>query len=89
MYDICLCAGENCPLKQDCFRYTAPILGRQDFFGAPPYQHNACEYFLPNIFQIQYAAYLLWEVEGCQEDKSEIYWFAAKAQILRKAGLLS
>ena len=49
MYDITLCVGGECPLKNQCLRYTLPVLGRQDFFGAMPYdvEKKTCEHFYP------------------------------------------
>ncbi|MBN3947467.1 MAG: hypothetical protein HWQ38_13745 [Nostoc sp. NMS7] len=49
-YDITMCPGQNCPLKQNCSRFTDEILGRQDFFGEAPYNFitNSCEHFISN-----------------------------------------
>jgi hypothetical protein len=46
-FDVTLCAGGDCPIKQNCHRFTAVRLGRQDFFGSPPYNFatQSCEYF--------------------------------------------
>jgi hypothetical protein len=35
-YDITLCPGQNCPIKQNCSRFTDEILGRQDFLAKLP-----------------------------------------------------
>ena len=85
MYDICLCSGNDCSLKKDCFRYTAEIIGRQDFFGTPPHRGNACEFFLSNTAQIELLAYQLWEADGRPIGTPEVYWFAAQKSILSRA----
>lgn len=46
MADITMCKGTNCPLKEDCYRYTAPINEyRQSFFSAVPYHDDDCEHY--------------------------------------------
>lgn len=38
MADITKCKGEDCPLKESCYRYTAPYdKYRQSIFLNPPY----------------------------------------------------
>ena len=81
--DICLCKDQNCPLKNDCYRFTAEFYGRQSFFASSPFEENTCEYFKSNEFQIARNAYYLWLSEGCQEGKSEEYWLLAKAQLVK------
>ena len=44
-----MCNGDNCPLKETCYRYLAtPNPYRQSFFETPPYneQDKDCEYFI-------------------------------------------
>lgn len=50
MPDITMCVGEGCPLKEECFRYTAkPSEYRQSYFdGTPNYSRLRCEYFMYN-----------------------------------------
>lgn len=51
MADISMCAGEGCPLKAECYRYTAPKNECwQAFFAYVPYDHayKGCEYFSDN-----------------------------------------
>lgn len=49
-YDMTMCPGQNCPIKQNCSRFTDEILGRQDFFAEAPYNFitnyclNCCEF---------------------------------------------
>lgn len=51
MPDISMCAGGNCPKKQDCYRYTAkPSEFMQTYFCDPPYdaKEGTCEMFWDN-----------------------------------------
>ncbi len=44
--DICMCCGEGCPLKHECYRYTStPDLG-QAYFMTPPIEDDKCEYLM-------------------------------------------
>ena len=46
-----MCAGDGCPLKAECYRYTAPVNEhRQSYFVYVPYDHayKGCEYFSDN-----------------------------------------
>ena len=46
MADITMCSGEKCPLKENCYRYTAkPNEFRQAYFMEPPVIGETCEYF--------------------------------------------
>ena len=37
MADITMCTGEDCPLKDTCYRHTAPASEyRQSYFFKPP-----------------------------------------------------
>jgi hypothetical protein len=46
MPDITMCEGKNCPIKENCYRYTAkPNEYRQSYFVTPPYQDGKCEHF--------------------------------------------
>lgn len=51
MADISMCEGKDCPIKQECYRYTAPVNEyRQAYFVYVPYDHayKGCEYFSDN-----------------------------------------
>ena len=38
MPDITMCKGENCPMKENCYRYTAePNEYHQSYFMEPPW----------------------------------------------------
>ncbi len=46
MSDITKCKGTNCPLKENCFRFTAQ--GKtmyQSYFVEVPFKDNECEMF--------------------------------------------
>jgi hypothetical protein len=45
MADIAMCQGNECPVKEDCWRYMAPVSRWQSYIAAPPYTEEGCEYF--------------------------------------------
>lgn len=47
MVDITKCTGENCPLKDKCYRYTIP-LGEWQSYTNFQYNHDKkdCEFFI-------------------------------------------
>jgi hypothetical protein len=48
MADITMCPGNDCPLKESCYRYTAiPNEYRQSYFITPPYdeEENKCDHY--------------------------------------------
>ncbi len=48
--DITKCKGDGCPLKDKCFRHTAPANEYwQSYFVNPPYKDNTCEYYWENV----------------------------------------
>lgn len=47
MPDISKCEGENCRLKENCWRYKAPDSLRQTYFMEIPYKDGKCEYYWP------------------------------------------
>lgn len=52
MADISMCSGEKCPLKEKCYRHTAPKSEfRQAYFTKVPYSTlvEGCEYYWDNI----------------------------------------
>jgi hypothetical protein len=48
MPDIAMCWGDNCPIKETCYRYTAtPSKWRQSYFAETPIKEdNTCEHFM-------------------------------------------
>lgn len=47
MPDITMCAGDGCPVKENCYRYTAKASGRQSYFAMTPYD-KGCVWFWDN-----------------------------------------
>lgn len=45
MADITMCTGENCPVKNKCYRHTASPNVRQAYFLFPPFREGKCEMF--------------------------------------------
>lgn len=48
MSDISMCSGNNCPLKENCYRFlAAPNPYRQSYFTEPPFNKviEDCDYF--------------------------------------------
>jgi hypothetical protein len=49
MADITMCEkGVDCPLKEHCYRYNAPVNKyRQSYFQVPPYDSESgdCDYY--------------------------------------------
>jgi hypothetical protein len=45
MTDITKCAGDGCPLKETCHRFTAPAEMYQSFFMTPPVKNGKCEMY--------------------------------------------
>lgn len=46
MADITMCEGTNCPLKDRCYRHTAPENPyRQSYFMGVPVKDGECEYY--------------------------------------------
>lgn len=84
--DLCMCTGGDCPQRQQCLRFTGEILGRQDFFGMPPYLQSSkqCPYFLRDKSTqeaIRQKAYLLWQQAGCPNGNDLLYWLQAEGLI--------
>jgi hypothetical protein len=48
MPDISMCKGEDCPLKETCYRYTAESSDYQAYFTEVPYDTttNSCDYHM-------------------------------------------
>lgn len=52
MADISKCRGNECPVRSNCYRFTANDAGlRQAYFIDPPYDYakGSCEYYWPTI----------------------------------------
>jgi len=48
MADIAMCQGGDCPLKEKCYRYTAPVSKHwQSYYMDIPYKDGICEYYWP------------------------------------------
>ncbi len=45
MPDITMCPGNDCPLKEKCYRYRAIPDYWQSFFQEAPYDKDQCAYF--------------------------------------------
>lgn len=45
MADITMCRGENCPLKEKCYRYKAKPSTWQSYFVEVPYNEKGCDKF--------------------------------------------
>jgi hypothetical protein len=85
--DITMCPGQNCPIKQNCSRFTNEILGRQDFFGEAPYSFttNFCSYFIsnrPDEEQIRLKAYGIWQKMGYPNGKPVEHWLQAEKELI-------
>jgi hypothetical protein len=86
LYDQCACDGGDCPLRARCLRYRGERLGRQDFFGSPPFDRvsGECEHFVdvatldPTDEQIRTRAYYLWVAAGKPEGRAEEHWLEAR-----------
>jgi hypothetical protein len=82
-YDITLCGGGDCPLKHFCYRNTAEVLGRQNFFGSMPFDMTtkSCEFFIKNeayFKEIRERAYFLWKSGKLSEGNALEYWHEAE-----------
>ncbi|MBL8680306.1 MAG: DUF2934 domain-containing protein [Myxococcales bacterium] len=86
LYDQCACDGGDCPLRARCLRYRGERHGRQDFFGAPPFDpaSGECEHFAdvaaldPTDEQIRTRAYYLWLAAGKPEGRADEHWLEAR-----------
>lgn len=51
MLDICMCKGGKCPLREECYRFTAPALpDYQGYFTEVPWDEFElnCEFYWEN-----------------------------------------
>jgi hypothetical protein len=87
IYDITLCLGKNCPIKQNCYRFTAKIPGRKNFFTNIPYNvtTDSCENLIgnhPSENKIRLKADQIWQQMGCPNGKSVECWLQAEKQLM-------
>ncbi len=48
MPDISKCTGDDCPIKDQCYRYRSISSNqRQSYIAIPPYKDGNCEAFWP------------------------------------------
>lgn len=45
MPDITKCKGNNCPLKDKCYRFTSTSSYYQSYFVGIPYENGKCDFF--------------------------------------------
>lgn len=45
MPDITMCSGEECALKESCYRFTAKASEYQSYFIDPPIKDGECRYY--------------------------------------------
>lgn len=86
-YDITMCSGGDCTLKENCLRFTGKAYGRYDSFGNPPFNTstNNCESYMddrPEPAQIQQKAYQLWLQEGTPSGSDLYFWLSAEKELL-------
>ena len=50
MPDITMCTGEDCPMKDGCYRFTANAneFMQSYFMNAPIKEDNTCDHYWPN-----------------------------------------
>ncbi|HSH03658.1 MAG TPA: DUF2934 domain-containing protein [Anaerolineae bacterium] len=90
MSDITRCYGHDCPLRDDCYRYTMPRPGR-DALARVPYDEEtgSCQYFYsnePSEEGIRLTAYHIWLREGKPEGEAEAHWERAYEELCRSMG---
>ncbi|BAY82835.1 hypothetical protein NIES267_23200 [Calothrix parasitica NIES-267] len=86
-YDITLCPGESCLIKQNCYRFTLKVLGRQNFFTQIPCNSttNSCEHFISNRppeEKIRIKAYQIWQQMGRPSGQSLECWLKAEKELM-------
>lgn len=45
MADITMCRGTDCPHKELCYRYTAPVSDSQSYFLNVPIKDGKCDFY--------------------------------------------
>lgn len=43
--DITMCKGKGCPIKKDCYRYTAKQDQMQSYFVKEPFEKGGCSFY--------------------------------------------
>lgn len=86
MIDITFCSGDDCPLRYRCYRFTAEVSGRRNFFTKPPYRadEQSCTSLMSNQQQLKTIAYYLWQEAGCPDKDEQTYWLKAEEEIIRR-----
>ena len=93
-----MCAGQGCPLRNQCYRFRALAYGRQDYFGRLPYDaaSGRCDQLwdlarlAPTEAQIREKAYHLWIAGGRREGTADADWQRAHGELTAAmAGQLS
>ena len=49
MSDITLCKGNNCPMKEQCKRYTSPNSTKQWYYTESPIKDGKCDMFWGDV----------------------------------------
>jgi len=53
MADITLCKGNNCPMKEQCKRYTSPPNStKQSYFTESPIKDGKCDMFWGDVADV-------------------------------------
>ena len=47
MADVTMCDNEECPLKEECYRFMAVACGLQSYAYFTPNSEYDCDYFIP------------------------------------------
>jgi hypothetical protein len=89
LYDLTLCPGTGCPLRDDCLRFRAKPLARFDAFTHAPYDPHAgtcpqlrsIEALRPTHADIARRAYDRWLAEGQPTGRADDHWRAAEAEL--------
>ena len=88
--DITMCEGGACPQRAQCYRFRGIPVGRQNWFGSPPWQPGqagACDHFWDiagfdaTEQQIRDRAYWIWQAAGQPEGQAEAHWQQAEAEL--------
>jgi hypothetical protein len=65
MPDITMCSGDGCPLKDECFRYTATPSPRQSYFVKAPFKKEngkvMCDHFWESDMELKHPSYRQWK----------------------------
>jgi len=86
-YDMCMCDGGKCLLKQNCLRFTGVAFGRFDSFGSPPFDKKTqtCQHFYsdkPKENAIKLRAYQIWLNKGRVLNTEAENWEQAEKELI-------